>query len=118
MGQYQEWLLAQEIDRQLKTEVEALETEVLYLKDRVAFLEQTVSETDNVILQALQAYLCDPIRRDKPTTSGFLSWLPYKREKANEDQPVDAETRQNENIRRWFERWRGDMTSTERQDEQ
>ena len=57
MGQYQEWLLAQEIDRQLKAEVEALETEILYLKDRIAILEQTVPETENVILQVLLTYL-------------------------------------------------------------
>jgi hypothetical protein len=57
MGQYQEWLLAQEIDRRLKSEVEALETEILYLKDRVTILEQTVPETENIILQALLAYL-------------------------------------------------------------
>lgn len=57
MGQYQQWLLAQEIDRRLKTEVETLETELLYLRDRIAIFEQSVPEAENVILQALQAYL-------------------------------------------------------------
>src|SRR4051812_36960266 len=56
MGQYQEWLLAQEVDRRLKMEIEALETEILYLKDRIIILEQTVPETENVILQALLVY--------------------------------------------------------------
>ena len=57
MGQYQQWLLAQEIDRRLKAEVETLETELLYLRDRIAIFEQSVPEAENVILQALQAYL-------------------------------------------------------------
>jgi hypothetical protein len=57
MGQYQQWLFAQEIDRRLKMEVETLETELLYLQDRIAILEQTVPETENTILQALLAYL-------------------------------------------------------------
>lgn len=56
MGQYQEWLIAQEVDRRLKSEIEALETEILYLKDRITVLEQTVPETENVILQALLVY--------------------------------------------------------------
>ncbi|HLI69200.1 MAG TPA: hypothetical protein VKV19_05525 [Ktedonobacteraceae bacterium] len=57
MGQYQQWLFAQEIDRRLKMEIETLETELLYLQDRIAILEQTVPETENTILQALLAYL-------------------------------------------------------------
>jgi hypothetical protein len=57
MGQYQQWLLAQDIDRRLKTEVETLETELLYLRDRIAIFEQSVPEAENVILQALQAHL-------------------------------------------------------------
>jgi hypothetical protein len=57
MGQYQQWLLAQDISQNLKAEVETLETELLYLKDRIAILEQAVPEGENVILFALQAYL-------------------------------------------------------------
>lgn len=57
MGQYQQWLLAQEIERRLKAEVETLETELLYLRDRITILEQTAPESENVILQALQTYL-------------------------------------------------------------
>jgi hypothetical protein len=56
MGQYQQWLFAQEIDRRLRGEIESLETELLYLRDRIAILEQSVPETENVILQALQAH--------------------------------------------------------------
>ena len=181
MGQYQEWLLAQEIDKQLKTEVEALETEVLYLKDRITVLEQTVPETENVILQVLLAYLHDqtyggvqgqntasklesatstpegwtrlPKLQTPPTSvaesvpsfpgmhsrlerlpgdaltlfeerrqsnSKLVPWLARKRRRENGNHLGDAEKhRQNENIRRWFERWSRDITSTavsERQD--
>lgn len=65
MGQYQQWLHAQEIDRRLKAEVESLEAEVLYLKDRIAVLEQTLPKTENVILHALLAYQRDLVAREK-----------------------------------------------------
>jgi hypothetical protein len=158
MGQYQQWLHAQEIDRRLKAEVELLETEVLYLKDRIAVLEQTLPKTENIILHALLAYQRDQAAREQqahergvqPSWSGFSSidtprppateTAPYyfgqrseqgllpkemlaffeKRAQANPDQwqrhrtagnnaekhSIDEETRlQNENVRRWFERW-------------
>src|SRR5690242_8646831 len=56
MGQYQQWLSAQEVDQRLKVEKETLETELLYLRDRITILEQSVPEVENVILQALQAH--------------------------------------------------------------
>ena len=59
MGQYQQWLLAQEADRRLTVELESLETELLYLKERVSVLEQTVPESANLILQALVGHLQD-----------------------------------------------------------
>ena len=59
MGQYQQWLSAQEIDRRLKTEIETLETELFYLQDRITILEQVVPATENVILQALTEHLQD-----------------------------------------------------------
>jgi hypothetical protein len=55
MGQYQEWLLAQELGRRLQVELTALEAQISYLKERVSSLEQAVPETENVILQALLA---------------------------------------------------------------
>jgi DNA primase len=55
MGQYQEWLLAQELGNRLQVELEALETQISYLKERVSSLEQAAPETENVILQALLA---------------------------------------------------------------
>ncbi len=57
MGQYQQWLFAQEIDRRLKAEIETLETEMFYLQDRITILEQVVPTAENVILQALTVYL-------------------------------------------------------------
>ncbi len=171
MGQYQQWLYAQEMDRRLKTEVESLETELLYLKDRIAVLEQTLPETENVILHALLAYQQNQAEREqharartgRGVVSGPLpSWdglpsvetpqppamgtAPYyfgqrseqgllpgdmlaffsKREQANpgqrqqqraddnnvEKRPIDEETRvQNENVRRWFERWHREIDS-------
>lgn len=56
MGQYQQWLFAQEVDRHLRTERETLETELLYLRDRISVMEQAVPETENLILQALEAH--------------------------------------------------------------
>lgn len=57
MGQYQQWLFAQEIDRRLKAEIDTLETELFYLQDRITILEQVVPATENVILQALTEHL-------------------------------------------------------------
>lgn len=59
MGQYQQWLFAQEIDRRLRAEIETLDTELLYLQDRITILEQAVPATENVILQALLTSLPD-----------------------------------------------------------
>jgi|SwirhisoilCB2_FD_contig_31_3613545_length_1216_multi_4_in_0_out_0_2 hypothetical protein len=57
MGQYHQWLSAQEAERRLRGEVETLETELLYLRDRIAILEQSVPVRENSILQALLAQM-------------------------------------------------------------
>jgi hypothetical protein len=57
MGQYQQWLSAQEVRQRLKVEKETLETELLYLRERIAILEQSLPEAENVILQALREHL-------------------------------------------------------------
>lgn len=57
MGQYQRWLLAQETEKFLQVELEALETQILHLKERITTLEQSIPETENTILQVLLAYL-------------------------------------------------------------
>lgn len=161
MGQYQQWLYAQEMDRRLKAEVESLETELLYLKDRVSVLEQSLPETENVILHALQAHQRTHINQEsqvwaasgqkisgplahrslapdeetpRPSALGNAPYYFGQRseqglqpaemlaffERREQEQSgswqhqrttgaqhaFDAETRvQNENIRRWFERW-------------
>lgn len=66
MGQYQQWLLAQEIDRRLKAEIETLETELFYLQDRMTILEQVVPNSENMILQVLAAHLQQQDRQEQP----------------------------------------------------
>jgi hypothetical protein len=61
MGQYQQWLHHQEIDRRLSTEIEALEAELAQFQDCLDRLEQQQQDgvplTDNPIFQALHAHL-------------------------------------------------------------
>lgn len=66
MGQYQRWLLYQEIDRRLRTELETLEKELAHLESQLdtAFLEQihqnSVPLTDNPIIRILMHALGVP----------------------------------------------------------
>lgn len=158
MGQYQQWLYAQEMDHRLRAEVETLETELLYLRDRISILEQALPETENVILQALLSHLQDQSRGKRPVESGRsasgtqTNWsglpraetprpstaAPYyfglrsekgllpgemlaffdERDQARASHPLDEVTRhQNENIRRWFERWHGEIIGMARPEE-
>lgn len=62
MGQYQQWLHYQAIDRRLRTEVEALQADLAQLQEHLhLFLEQQPQEVasliDNPIIQALFVYL-------------------------------------------------------------
>ena len=61
MGQYQQWLQYQEIDKRLSTQVEALEAELAQFQECLDRLEQqqqdVVPLTDNPIIQALVAHL-------------------------------------------------------------
>jgi hypothetical protein len=60
MGQYQQWLHYQEINKRLGAEVEALEAELAELQqclDRLGQQYEVVSLTDNPIIQALVAHL-------------------------------------------------------------
>jgi len=167
MGQYQQWLFAQEVDRHLRAERETLETELLYLQDRIAIMEQAVPEVENKILQALEQYfqaqageergqeemrparLALPDEQTPLVEAGALSasGLPSARESDGDMQAffadrrrtdpalaawpvrkearigegehvVDEETRRlNEDIRRWFIRWRRQLAATERSEE-
>lgn len=167
MGQYQRWLFAQEVDRHLRAERETLETELLYLQDRILIMEQTVPETENLILQALEAYFqaqaderdqeeIRPAWSDLPeletphvwtgehssvpglasgmqrngdlqaffdnqgqTDPSLATWSARgSARSAGNEYVVDEETRRlNEDIRRWFIRWRRQLTATERPEE-
>jgi hypothetical protein len=62
MGQYQQWLHYQEIDRHLRSQLETLEAGLVQLQDRLQLLEQEQQEqlaflADNPIIQALAARL-------------------------------------------------------------
>jgi len=171
MGQYQQWLFAQEVDRHLRAEREALETELLYLQDRIAIMQQSVPEAENIIVQALEAHfqaeanalssqaavseegsVWDALpQRQTPHTRPGEQWntpgLPTQGQRAEDIQAFfddqrhtdptlaawttrgesrvvvdaqagDAETRRlNENIRRWFIRWRRQVIAPERPEE-
>ncbi len=76
MGQYQQWLSAQEVDRRLRAEIETLETELFYLQDRITILEQVVPATENVILRALAEHLQGPASSEQAQpVSGALPKL-------------------------------------------
>lgn len=167
MGQYQQWLFAQEVDRHLRAERETLETELLYLHDRIAIMEQAVPEAANVLLQALEAQACaergqadeqgmEPAwgglpkvetprtqageRRNAPgfsakkqragdlqtffddqrqTDPTLAAWTAHGGTRAAGSEHVaDEETRRlNENVRRWFIRWRRQLVAPERPEE-
>lgn len=61
MGQYQQWLHYQEVDRRLRAELEALETELAQLKEVVclteAAFEQLPPQKENVLIRILAAGL-------------------------------------------------------------
>ena len=140
MGQYQQWLLAQEIDRRLKAEIESLETELTYLKERATILEQSAPGAEHVILRALLAAMHQqPRPQETPeapqvadaselTAEDILTFFKTHSPQApvntiepfnspqdpasSETHPVDEETRRlNESIQRWFERWQQQMTN-------
>ena len=61
MGQYQQWLRYQEIDRRLRAQLEALEAELAQAQNHLSLLEQeqeqSASLADNPLIQALAAQL-------------------------------------------------------------
>lgn len=79
MGQYQQWLHYQEIDRHLRRQLETLEAGLVQLQDRLQLLEQEQQKqlaflADNPIIQALAARLNNHDRLAKSTVknAGFL----------------------------------------------
>ena len=57
MGQYQQWLYYQEVDRRLRADLEALEIELAQIQEQLRALEQTIPCTENIIIRALAASL-------------------------------------------------------------
>jgi hypothetical protein len=56
MGQYRLWLHYREVDQQLRAELELLEKGLAHLQEQAGRLEESAACTDNVIVQALQAF--------------------------------------------------------------
>src|SRR5260370_30658983 len=83
MGQYQQWLHYQEIDRHLRTQLEALEADLARLQECLHLLEQEQPEqltclADNPIMQLLAANLNGHSTPPKRTTenTGLFSKPP------------------------------------------
>lgn len=73
MGQFQQWLHYQDIDRRLRNRIETLEAELAQLQERLNLFEQEQQErvplTDNPIIQALAANLNTHNVSPKSTTN-------------------------------------------------
>src|SRR5947209_19331739 len=73
MGQYQQWLYYQEVDRRLRTDLEALETELTRNQEQLYTLEQTIPPIENIIIRALAASL-----NRQSTNSGEVPVRPFE----------------------------------------
>jgi len=69
MGQYQQWLYYQEVDRRLRADLEALESELAQIQEQLRTLEQTIPLTDNTIIHALAASLSGQYRTQRSSES-------------------------------------------------
>jgi hypothetical protein len=69
MGQYQQWLYYQEVDRRLRADLEALESELAQIQEQLCTLEHTILPTDNIIIRALAASLNGQYRTERPPKS-------------------------------------------------
>src|SRR5258708_719533 len=88
MGQYKQWLLAQEIDQRLKIEIESLETELLYLKERISILEQTVPESENMILHVLVRHFQEQASEEMQQPEAEAQLEQAERGTSNQDVPL------------------------------
>ena len=57
MGQYQQWLHFQELDRQLRADLETLEAHLAQVQEQLHNLKHTFPHPDNIIIRALTASL-------------------------------------------------------------
>ena len=69
MAQYQQWLYYQEVDRRLRADLEALESELAQVQEQLRTLEYTIPPTDNIIIRALAASLNEQHRTEHPPKS-------------------------------------------------
>lgn len=87
MGQYQQWLHYQEIDRRLRAQLEALEAELAQAQGRLDLLEQEqeqpASLADNPLIQALAAHLQRYNAPPKSTTGATTTSSPSNMQQAN-----------------------------------
>src|SRR5690242_21401969 len=67
MGQYQQWLYYQEVDRRLRADLEALEAELAQIQEQLGALEQTIPLPDNTIIRALAVSLDGHDRTQRPS---------------------------------------------------
>jgi hypothetical protein len=84
MGQYQQWLRYQEIDRHLRAQLEALETELAQAQSHLDLLEQeqSASLADNPLILALAAHLQRYNAPPKSTTGAATISSPSDMEQA------------------------------------
>src|SRR5947209_17791506 len=72
MGQYQQWLHFQEVDRHLRAELESLENELLLLQDRMRMPGEAAPQAENSILRALSEQLSRQGEMQEQASNGVL----------------------------------------------
>jgi hypothetical protein len=80
MGQYQQWLHYQEVDQQLRSRLEQLETELTLLQAQAPVVEEeevNIASSDNMLVQALLAY------NNAKMASTDVTDVPYTKATAN-----------------------------------